>query len=183
MRRAACALLAAASLGAAGYLAKADYPIGLDFEGGAMFELPDGDPDAALQALHELRIHRFTLERKRLMVPDMTQKQADQFQSRVHVEYASVIAPVYPPFYGRPLAVAIALVAAAAWILAIFRPAMMAVGGGALGMAAVIVFYSSIGGTLSHRTYYKGAFAALPACIACAWLAYKLRRTSPHPAA
>jgi hypothetical protein len=182
MRRGACAVLAALSLGCAAYLAWARYPIGLDFEGGAMFVLKDDDPGAALQALHAAGADRFTIEKKRVMAPGMTQAQADRFLARVPVEYSSVIVSSFPPFYGRPLAAAIALLAAAAWLLSIWRPAMMVVAGGALAFAIVVATHGAIGGTLSRRIYYKGALFALPACILCAWLAHRSRRTSAHRA-
>jgi hypothetical protein len=161
-RRAACGVLAVIGLVLAAWLWRAQLAIGLDFEGGAMFVVRGGEPDAIFQALHDVGARRFTFEREHLMVPDMTQREADEFQRRIKVEYASVIAPTLAPWMGRPLATAIAVLAGLAWALCAFvRPRIaIAVAGALLTLAGLVALHGAIGGTLSRATYYGAAVAA-----------------------
>lgn len=160
-RRAACGVLAVLGLALAAWLGRAQLAIGLDFEGGAMFTV-HAEPDAIYQALHDVGARRFTVEGTRVMVPDMTQRQADEFQRRIKVEYASVIAPTLAPWMGRPLAIAIAVLAGIAWALCAFvrRRIAIAVAGALLTIAGLVALHGAIGGTLSRGAYFGAAVAA-----------------------
>jgi len=161
-RRAACGVLAVLGVALVVWLGRAQLAIGLDFEGGAMFVIRGGEPDAIFQALHDVGARRFTLEREHLMVPDMTQRQADEFQRRIKVEYASVIAPALAPWMGRPLAIAIAALAGIAWALCAFvrRRIAIAFAGALITIAGLVALHGAIGGTLSRGAYYGAAVAA-----------------------
>lgn len=181
-----CALLAVASLVIAAYLAWGRIAIGLDYQGGAMFELRGATAEQIHRALRHVDRDDSGAELRALgdedtvMVNGMTDDEALHFQAwlppSVTVDHVGVVASLLPPWRGRPLAVALALIAALAFAAAAVRRhvAAIAVGGGVLAVAIAVTLDTWCGGTLNRTLYDGGALGGL-AVLAVALAATRFR--------
>ena len=167
MRRIVFAALALVSLGLGARLAWGHLTIGLDFEGGAMFVLHSVDDERIHQALRDGGYDaQADLSHGRVSVRGMTDQDAARFEAVLppgSVEYRTVVPSALSPILGRPLAVALAVLAALAFLFGAFRrrPITVAVGAWALTVVCFIVVRDAMGGTLNHTTYLRGALAGL----------------------
>ena len=180
MRRIVLAALALASLGLGARLAWGSLTIGLDFEGGAMFVMHAVDDESIHRALREVGYDRDAQLTKGLVnVRSMSTEDAARFEAALppgSVEYRTVVPAALSPVLGRPVAVALSVLAALAFLLAAFRPRAIAValGGWALTIAGCVFMREATGGTLGLPTYFGGAIAGL-AAVAVALSAPRFR--------
>jgi len=180
MRRIVSAALAIVSLGLGARLAWGHLTIGLDFEGGAMFVMHSVDDESIHRALRQVGCDADAELKKGVVnVRNMTSQNAARFEAALPpgaVEYRTVVSPVLSPALGRPLAVALAALAALAFLLSAFRPRpiILAIGGWALTIAGSVFAREALGSTLSLTTYLGGALGGL-AVVAVALCAPRFR--------
>jgi len=184
MRRIVLAALALASLALGARLAWGRLTIGLDFEGGAMFVMHAVDEGSVHRALRAVGHDADAELTKGLVnVRGMTSEVAARFEAALppgSVEYRTVVAAALSPLLGRPLAVALSVLAALAFLLAAFRRRALAValGGWALTIAGCVFMREATGGTLNLPTYFGAAIAGF-AVVAVALSAPRFRFAWP----
>jgi len=180
MRRNVLAALALVSLILGARLAWGHLTIGLDFEGGAMFVMHAVDDDSIHRALREVGCDGDAQLTKGLVnVRGMTSQDAARFEAALPpgaVEYRTVVPAALSPALGRPLAVALSVLAGLAFLLGALRRGAIAValGGWALTIAGSVFMREATGGTLNLPTYFGGAIAGL-AVLAVALSAARFR--------
>jgi len=180
VRRIVLVALALASLVLGARLAWGHLTIGLDFEGGAMFALRSVDDESIHRALRQVGYDADgKLTGGQLSVRGMTDRDAARFEAALPpgaVDYRTVVPPALSPVAGRPLAVALAVLAALAFLMAALRRRAIAVAVGCwtLSVAGWVVIGEVTGRTLSLTTYLRGAVCGL-AVAAVALFASRFR--------
>jgi hypothetical protein len=165
-------LLAVGALGCAAWLAFAHYPIGLDFEGGAMVVVrPHGDAQRVVAEVMAVRPEaKVQVHDDSVSVELANRTDADTaavtaaIGGNGEVEHSMVVLAAQPTWMGRPLACAAAVVAALAWLAALLlRRAWVPtlVGTFALAAAASVVLLLARGATLSMPVQLAGVLLAM----------------------
>lgn len=176
----AAAVWLSVSVAALVSLARGGYPIGLDFEGGAMLSLvAEGgrceprEVDAVLQARHPDLAYALeaTGERCRLNFAGLTDEATVDAVARalvteaatpITVESRHVITPTLAPVLGRPTALALGVTATLLWGASLVLPVRALAVAGAVVSALVVglAWLLGSGGVLSRASYLAAVWFA-----------------------